>query len=97
MAQIGGGCVGPEALMSRMAALISQRIWHERDKRLQEATVAGSFGLFGTPLVGGAVVAETRQENRNQDLLNRWLPGSIGGVAGFAAFHGIDAASGGSL
>ena len=97
VAQIGGGCVGPEALMSRMAALISQRIWHGRDKKLQEATVAGSFGLFGAPLLGGAVVAESRQPNRNQDLLNRWLPGSIGGVAGFAAFHGIGAASGGSL
>ena len=97
VAQIGGGCVGPEALMSRMAALISQRIWRGRDKKLQEATVAGSFGLFGAPLLGGAVVAETRKPNRNQDLLNRWLPGSLGGVAGFAAFHGIGAASGGSL
>ena len=97
VAQIGGGCVGPEALMSHMAALISQRIWRGRDKKLQEATVAGSFGLFGAPLLGGAIVAETRQPNRNQDLLNRWLPGSLGGVAGFAAFHGIGAASGGSL
>ena len=47
LAQIGGGCIGPEALMSRMAALISQRIWRGRDQKLQEATVAGSLALFG--------------------------------------------------
>ena len=97
LAQVGGGCIGPEALMSRMAALISQRIWRGRDKRLQEATVAGSFGLFGAPLLGGALVAETRQQNRNQDLLNRWLPGSIGGVAGFTGYNAICTVSNGSL
>ena len=97
LAQIGGGCIGPEALMSRMAALISQRVWRGRDHRLREATVAGSLALFGTPLLGGAVVADAHPHHRRQDLLDRWLPGSIGGIAGFAAFHGISAASGGSL
>ena len=98
LAQIGGGCIGPEALMSRMAALISQRIWRGRDQKLQAATVAGSFGLFGAPLLGGAVVGEASQhERRSQTFLDRWLPGSLGGVAGFAAFHGIESASGGSL
>nr|WP_255618023.1 chloride channel protein [Synechococcus sp. MU1625] len=97
LAQIGGGAVGPEALMSRMAALISQRIWRGRDQKLQAATVAGSLGMFGAPLLGGAVVAEAPQANRRQTFLDRWLPGSFGGLAGFAAFHGIGAASGGSL
>ncbi|WP_038557336.1 chloride channel protein [Synechococcus sp. KORDI-52] len=97
LALIGGGCIGPEALMSRMAALISQRIWRGRDQRLQEATVAGSFGLFGAPLLGGAVIGDAPQQTRRQTFLDRWLPGSLGGLAGFAAFHGIGAASGGSL
>ena len=97
LAQIGGGSIGPEALMSRLAALISQRVWRGRDQRLQEATVAGSFGLFGAPLLGGAVVGNAPAENRRLTFLDRWLPGSLGGLAGFAAFHGIASASGGSL
>ena len=97
LAQIGGGSIGPEALMSRLAALISQRIWRGRDQRLQEATVAGSLGLFGAPLLGGAVVGDAPPENRRLTFLDRWLPGSLGGLAGFAAFHGISTASGGSL
>ena len=97
LAQIGGGSIGPEALMSRLAALISQRVWRGRDQRLQEATVAGSFGLFGAPLLGGAVVGNAPPENRRMTFLDRWLPGSLGGLAGFAAFHGIESASGGSL
>lgn len=87
--QIGGGSVGPEALMSRLAVLISQRLWQGRDRALGEATLAGSFGLFGAPLLGGAVI--------RGDGLARWVPGTLGGIAGFAAFHGIDTATGGSL
>ena len=97
LAQIGGGSIGPEALMSRIAALLSQRIWRGRDKKLQEATVAGSLALFGAPLLGGAVVGDAPPQNRRQTFLDRWLPGSLGGLAGFAAFHGIGTASGGSL
>ena len=97
LAQIGGGAVGPEALMSRMAALISQRIWRGRDQKLQAATVAGSLGMFGAPLLGGAVIGEAPNQHSKQTFLDRWLPGSLGGLAGFAAFHGIGAASGGSL
>ena len=98
LAQVGGGCIGPEALMSRMAALISQRIWRGRDQKLQEATVAGSLAFFGAPLLGGAVVGEVaHRKSRKQTFLDRWLPGSLGGVAGFAAFNGMGTASGGSL
>ena len=98
LAQIGGGAVGPEALMSRMAALISQRIWRGRDQKLQQATVAGSLAFFGAPLLGGAVVGGGSHPNsRRQTFLDRWLPGSLGGVAGFAAFNGLGTASGGSL
>ena len=93
LAQIGGGSIGPEALMTRLAALISQRIWHGRDHELKFAAAAGSLGLFGFPLLGGAVV-QTRQR---RDLIARWIPGALGGLAGFAAFHGINEASGGSL
>ncbi|MCB4428406.1 chloride channel protein [Synechococcus sp. MU1643] len=98
LAQIGGGAVGPEALMSRMAALISQRIWRGRDQKLQQATVAGSLAFFGAPLLGGAVVSGGSHPNSGrQTFLDRWLPGSLGGVAGFAAFNGLGTASGGSL
>ena len=97
LAQIGGGCVGPEALMTRLATLFSQRIWRGRDQKLQAATVAGSLGMFGAPLLGGAVVGDAPHQNRRQDFLDRWLPGTLGGLAGFAAFNGIGAASGGSL
>ena len=97
LAQIGGGCVGPEALMTRLATLFSQRIWRGRDQKLQAATVAGSLGMFGAPLLGGAVVVDAPHQNRRQDFLDRWLPGTLGGLAGFAAFNGIGAASGGSL
>ena len=36
-------------------------------------------------------------KSRKQTFLDRWLPGSLGGVAGFAAFNGMGTASGGSL
>ena len=93
LAQVGGGCIGPEALMTRLAAVISQRIWRGRDHDLKLAATAGSLGLFGFPLLGGAVV----QTSQRRDLIARWIPGTLGGLAGFAAFHGIDQASGGSL
>ena len=93
LAQIGGGSIGPEALMTRLAAVISQRIWRGRKHDLKLAATAGSLGLFGFPLLGGAVV----QTSQRRDLIARWTPGTLGGLAGFAAFHGIDQASGGSL
>ena len=93
LAQIGGGSIGPEALMTRLAAVISQRIWRGRDHDLKLAATAGSLGLFGFPLLGGAVV----QTSQRRDVIARWIPGTLGGLAGFAAFHGIDQASGGSL
>ncbi len=92
LAQIGGGSIGPEALMTRLATLISRWIWKGRDHDLQSASVAGSLGFFGAPLLGGMVVGE-----RRQDVLRRWVPGILGGISGFAAFHGINEASGGSL
>ena len=92
LAQIGGGSIGPEALMTRLATLISRWIWKGRDHDLQSASVAGSLGFLGAPLLGGMVVGE-----RRQDVLRRWVPGILGGISGFAAFHGINEASGGSL
>lgn len=66
LAQIGGGAVGPEALMSRMAALISQRIWRGRDQKLQAATVAGSLGMFGAPLLGVLLLAKRPTSTANR-------------------------------
>ena len=92
LAQIGGGSIGPEALMTRLATLISRRMWKGNDQALQSASVAGSLGFLGAPLLGGMVVGE-----RKQDVLRRWIPGILGGLSGFVAFHGINEASGGSL
>ena len=92
VALVGGGVSGPEALMTRIAALSSQRIWRGRDQDLQNASVAGTLGLFGAPLLGGAVVGE-----QHGDLIRRWIPGTIGGMGGFVLFHGIDEVTGGSL
>ena len=78
--------------MTRLATLISRWIWKGRDHDLQSASVAGSLGFLGAPLLGGMVVGE-----RRQDVLRRWVPGILGGISGFAAFHGINEASGGSL
>ena len=93
LALIGGGSIGPEALMTRVATVISQRIWQNRDRDLKLAATAGSLGLFGFPLLGGAVV----QHDKQRDLVSRWIPGALGGLAGFAMFNGIDVATGGSL
>ena len=93
LALIGGGSIGPEALMTRVATVISQRIWRHRDQELKLAATAGSLGLFGFPLLGGAVV----QNDKQRDLVSRWIPGALGGLAGFAMFNGIDVATGGSL
>ena len=93
LALIGGGSIGPEALMTRVATVISQRIWQNRDQDLKLAATAGSLGLFGFPLLGGAVV----QDDKQRDLVSRWIPGALGGLAGFAMFNGIDVATGGNL
>ena len=93
LALIGGGSIGPEALMTRVATVISQRIWRHQDQDLKLAATAGSLGLFGFPLLGGAVV----QHDKQPDLVSRWIPGALGGLAGFAMFNGIDVATGGSL
>ena len=61
LAQIGGGSIGPEALMTRLATLISRWIWKGKDHALQSASVAGSLGFFGAPLLGGMVVGERKQ------------------------------------
>ena len=92
VALIGGGVSGPEALMSRLAALCSQRIWRGRDQDYAKASVAGSLAMFGSPLLGGTVVHDQRA-----DRIQRWLPGIIGGLAGFSLFHGIDEVTGGTL
>ena len=92
LAQIGGGCVGPEALLTRLTTVASERIWAGRDKDLQQAAAAGSLAIFGAPLLGGAVVNQHRF-----NLETRWIPGVLGGLAGFALFHGIEEITGGAL
>lgn len=88
LALIGGGSVGPEALMTRVMAVAAHRVWRGQDKSVIAAAMAGSLGLFGSPLVGGTVLA-----GRNWQLIWRWLPGTIGGLTGFLAFHGINSIS----
>lgn len=90
LALIGGGTLGPEALMTRLIAVASHRIWRGADRDLVAAAMAGSLGLFHSPLVGGAALA-----GRRWQLLWRWLPGTLGGVAGFVVFRGLSDLGGG--
>ena len=90
LALIGAGTLGPEALMTRLVAVASHRVWKGADRDLVAAAMAGSLGLFHSPLVGGAVLA-----GRRWQLLWRWLPGTLGGVAGFVMFRGLSDLGGG--
>ena len=90
LALIGGGTLGPEALMTRLIAVASHRIWRGADRDLVAASMAGTLGLFHSPLVGGAALAGPRWQ-----LLWRWLPGTLGGVAGFVVFRGLSDLGGG--
>lgn len=90
LALAGGGTLGPEALMTRLVAVASHAIWKGADRDLLAAAMAGSLGLFRSPLLGGAALA-----GRQWQLIWRWLPGTIGGIAGFVAFHGLSDLGGG--
>ena len=90
LALAGGGTLGPEALMTRLVAVASHAIWKGADRDLLAAAMAGSLGLFRSPLLGGAALA-----GRQWQLIWRWLPGTIGGIAGVVAFHGLSDLGGG--
>jgi H+/Cl- antiporter ClcA len=90
LALAGGGTLGPEALMTRLIAVASHTVWKGADRQLVAAAMAGSLGLFRSPLVGGAALA-----GRQWQLVWRWLPGTIGGVAGFVVFNGLSDLGGG--
>jgi len=90
LALAGGGTLGPEALMTRLVAVASHLIWKGADRDLVAAAMAGSLGLFRSPLVGGAALA-----GRQWQLIWRWLPGTVGGIAGFVAFNGLSDLGGG--
>ena len=90
LALIGGGTLGPEALMTRLIAVASHRVWRGTDRDLVAAAMAGTLGLFHSPLVGGAALAGKRWQ-----LLWSWLPGTLGGVAGFVVFRGLSDLGGG--
>ena len=90
LALLGGGSLGPEALVTHLVVLASRWIWRGKDRLVVAAAMAGSLGLFQTPLVGASVLAGTRWQ-----LIWRWLPGLIGGVAGFLIFNGLSSVAGG--
>ncbi len=90
LALAGGGTLGPEALMTRLVAVASHAIWRGADRNLVAAAIAGSLGLFRSPLVRGAALA-----GRRWQLIWRWLPGTTGGVAGFVVFNGLSDLGGG--
>ena len=84
LALIGGGSLGPEALVSHAVMTMSRWIWHGRDRAVSTAALAGSLGFFGTPLVGPIALA-----GRHTTLLWRWLPGTLAGITGFIALQGL--------
>jgi len=90
LALIGGGSLGPEALVTHLVVLVSRWIWRGKDRTVVAAAMAGSLGLFHSPLAGASALVDRRWQ-----LIWRWLPGLIGGVAGFLSFNGLGALAGG--
>ncbi|MEB3177046.1 MAG: chloride channel protein [Synechococcus sp.] len=86
LALVGGGTLGPEALLSRGLAELSRTLSRWPEQAL--SAISGSLGLFGLPLVGGVAVVE-RSGQPLPSKLWRWLPGVSSGIAGFAAFQGF--------
>ena len=90
LALLGGGSLGPEALVTHLVVMVSRWVWRGNDRTVVAAAMAGSLGLFHTPLAGASALVDRRWE-----LIWRWLPGTVGGVAGFLSFNGLDALAGG--
>lgn len=90
LALLGGGSLGPEALVTHLVVLATRWVWRGKDSLVVAAAMAGSLGLFQTPLVGASVLA-----GPGWQLMWRWLPGTIGAVAGFVCFNGLSGVAGG--
>ncbi len=92
LALIGGGTIGPEALLSRALAewsvSLSRWRWLSTLPSRASCSVSGVLGLFGLPLIGGIALAE-RPDQPLPAGLWRWLPGLSSGIAGFAVFQGL--------
>ena len=92
IALVGGGSLGPEALLSRCLAEwslgLSRWGWFKAIPWRTASAISGSLGLFGLPLVGGVALAE-RPDQPLPAGLWRWLPGVVSGIAGFAVFQGF--------
>lgn len=92
LALVGGGSLGPEALLSRaLAALV---LAQKRLRLPSSCAVSGALGFIGSPLLGGVALAE-RQDQPLPAGLWSWLPGLVSGMAGFAAFQGFSRFGGG--
>lgn len=90
LALVAGGSLGPEALVTHGVMRLSRLIWRGRDQRVMTAALNGSLALFNTPLVGPSLLIGQRGQ-----LLWRWLPGALAGLAGFVCFQGVRAMGGG--
>ena len=92
LALVGGGSLGPEALLSRCLAEwsigLSRWGWFKAIPWRGASAISGSLGLFGLPLVGGVALAE-RPDRPLPAGLWQWLPGVVSGIAGFAVFQGF--------
>lgn len=77
LALIGGGTIGPEALLSRALAewsvSLSRWRWLSTLPSRASCSVSGVLGLFGLPLIGGIALAE-RPDQPLPAGLWRWLP-----------------------
>lgn len=92
LALLGGGSLGPEALLSRALAEwslgLSRWRWLKAMPWKAACAISGGLGLFGLPLIGGVALAE-RPERPLPSGIWRWLPGLTSGIAGFAVFQGF--------
>ena len=92
LALLGGGSLGPEALLSRALAewtlALSRWRWLKAIPSRAACAISGGLGLFGLPLIGGVALVE-RPNRPLPSGLWRWLPGICSGIAGFAVFQGF--------
>lgn len=92
LALIGGGSLGPEALLSRALAewtlALSRWRWLKDIPSRAGCAISGGLGLFGLPLIGGVALVE-RSDRPLPSGIWRWLPGVSSGIAGFAVFQGF--------
>ena len=94
LALLGGGPLGPEALLGRGAAVAAaalSRLWQRLPgifAGFDGWALSGAMAFFGSPWVGVASLLRGSRVDQ-PGLLWRLLPGLTSGIGGFVAFQGL--------